>query len=343
VAIDVPDTNAPTPGDADGGVPPPEPPRRSRPLVFELIGRYATLIGFLAVIVGFSLARPEIFPTWTNARTILDQAAVVIILATGLTVVITTQEFDLSFPGVVTLASVLSVNAMAEWHWGTVPAVLVGLAVGGGCGLISGALVAARRASSFITTLALGAVWGGVAIGISKDQSSITGITEGYGNLTFWRPLGIPVNVFYALAVVLLCYGILRWTVFGRNASAVGANEVAARLAGLPLPKVRIGAFAVMGLCSGLVAVILSSRGGGFQPGVAGGLLVPPFVAVFFGLSVLASGRFNVPGTVIGALFIGTLQTGLNIIGKSGWVADVVVGTTLVIILFAASSVRSQR
>jgi ribose transport system permease protein len=309
----------------------------------ELVGRYATLVGFAGVIIGFSLAKPEIFPTWTNARTILDQAAVIIILATGLTVVITTQEFDLSFTGVVTLGSVLSVMAMSEWNLGTVPAVLIGLAVGAACGLVAGALVAARRASSFITTLALGAVWNGLAIGISNDRSSITDITNGYGDLTFWRPLGVPVNVFYALAVVLICYGILRWTIFGRNASAVGANEIAARLAGLPLPQVRIGVFVVMGLCSGLAAILLSSRAGGFQPGLSDGLLVPPFVAVFFGLSVLASGRFNVLGTVVGALFIGTLQTGLNIIGKSGWVADVVVGTTLVIILFASSSVRKIR
>lgn len=326
---------------AEGG--PAAPRTAGRRRFLALVGRYATLVGFVGVIIGFSLAKPDIFPTWTNARTILDQAAVVIILAVGLTVVVTTQEFDLSFTGVITLASVLSVMAMSNWHLGTVPAVLIGLAVGTGCGLIAGALVAARRASSFITTLALGTVWTGLAVGISKDKSSITDITTGYGNLTFWRPLGVPVNVFYALAVILLCYGLLRWTVFGRNASAVGANEIAARLAGLPLPQVRIGAFAVMGLCSGIAAVLISSRTGGYQPGVADGLLVPPFVAVFFGLSVLGRGRFNVPGTVLGALFIGTLQTGLNIIGKSGWVADVVVGTTLVIILFAASSVRESR
>jgi ribose transport system permease protein len=309
----------------------------------DLIGRYAALAGFLGVIIGFSLAKPSIFPTWTNARTILDQTAVVIILGVGLTVVITTQEFDLSVTGVITLASVLSVLAMSSWHLGTVPAVFVAIAVGGGCGFVAGALVAARRASSFITTLALGTVWTGLAVGISKDQSSITNITTGYGNLTFWRPLGIPVNVLYALGVILVCYGLLRWTVFGRNATAVGSNEIAARLSGLPLPQVRIGAFVVMGLCSGVAAVILSSREGGYQPGVADGLLVPPFVAVFFGLSVLARGRFNVAGTVVGALFIGTLQTGLNIIGQSGWVADVVVGTTLVIILFASRSVREAR
>lgn len=309
----------------------------------RLSGRYATLLGFAGVILAFSWARPEIFPTLANARTILDQAAPIIILATGLTVVITTQEFDLSFPGVVLFCSVLSVQAMAAWHLGTVLAVVMGLLVGAACGLISGALVAARRASSFITTLAFGSILGGLALGISHDGQSISAITNDYGNLTFWRPFGIPVTLLYAGTVVLICFGLLRWTVFGRNANAVGANEIASRLAGLPLGRVRIGAFVVMGTCSGIVSVILASRAGGFQPGLGDGLLVPPFVAVFFGLSVLAIGKFNVLGTLAGALFIGTLETGLNMVGLSGWVADVFVGLALIVILFAASSVRSAR
>jgi ribose/xylose/arabinose/galactoside ABC-type transport system permease subunit len=232
---------------------------------------------------------------------------------------------------------------MAGWHLGTAAAVLAGIAVGALCGLVAGALVAARRASSFITTLALGTIFSGMAIGISHDQSSINEITTSYGSLTFWQPLGIPVTVIYAAVVVLVCFALLRWTVFGRNATAVGSNETAARLAGLPLTRIRIAAFLTMGICSGLVGVLLTSRAGGFQPGIAGGLLVPPFVAVFFGLSVLAIGRFNVFGTVVGALFIGTLQTGLNIIGQSGWVADVVVGSALVVILFAATATRATR
>ena len=309
----------------------------------RMSGRYATIVGFLGIIVGFSIARPAIFPTIANARTILDQAAPIIILAIGLTVVITTQEFDLSFPGVVLFSSVLSVQAMASWHLGTILAVLIGICVGAGCGFISGILVAARRASSFITTLAFGSILGGVALGISHDGQSINSIDNLYGNLTFWRPLGIPVTLFYAGTVVIICYGLLRWTVFGRNATAVGANEIASRLAGLPLGRVRIGVFVVMGTCSGIVSVILASRAGGFQPGLGDGLLVPPFVAVFFGLSVLAVGRFNIFGTLAGALFIGTLETGLNMVGLSGWVAEVVVGSALIIILFAASPIRASR
>ena len=306
-------------------------------------GRYATIVGFVGIIIGFSIARPSIFPTIVNARTILDQAATIIILATGLTVVITTQEFDLSFPGVVLFCSVLSVKAMATWHLGTSISVLIGIMTGAACGLVAGALVAARRASSFITTLAFGSILGGLALGVSHDGQSIMDITKVYGDLTFWRPFGIPVTLFYAATVVFICYALLRWTVFGRNATAVGANEIAARLAGLPLGKIRIGAFVVMGMCSGIVSVMLASRAGGFQPGLSDGLLVPPFVAVFFGLSVLAIGKFNILGTLAGALFIGTLETGLNMVGLSGWVADVVVGSALIIILFAASSIRSVR
>jgi ribose/xylose/arabinose/galactoside ABC-type transport system permease subunit len=88
---------------------------------------------------------------------------------------------------------------------------------------------------------------------------------------------------------------------------------------------------------------MLSSRTAQFSPDISTGLLVPPFVATFFGLSVLAAGRFNVFGTVVGALFIGTLETGLTIIGSSSWVADIVTGAALVAILFIATGRQVAR
>jgi ribose transport system permease protein len=98
-----------------------------------------------------------------------------------------------------------------------------------------------------------------------------------------------------------------------------------------------------MGLCAAVAGIILSSRSGQYAPDIAGGLFIPPYVAAFFGMSVLAVGVFNIFGTVVGALFIATLQTGLVVQGVQDWVANVIVGSVLLLILFIAAQTREQK
>jgi ribose/xylose/arabinose/galactoside ABC-type transport system permease subunit len=313
-------------------------------LGWHWVERYATIIGFIAMFAIFWILKPHIFGTWESVKTILDQAAVVIILAVGLTVVMTTNEFDLSFPGLVGLCAVVAVKAMASGHASPALAVVLALATGLAGGLLAGALVATKRTSSFITTLALNTIWGGLALGVSGGGgSTIVDIPLSYTTLTSTRLLGITLPVYYALALAIVAAVVLRATVFGRNARAIGENAEAARLSGIRLSFTRVGAFAFMGVCAGIVAVILSSKTAQYTPNIASGLFIPPFVAAFFGISVLAVGRFNVFGTVVGALFIGTLQTGLIVIGAQAWVGEMVVGAALLTILFISAQTRETR
>jgi ribose/xylose/arabinose/galactoside ABC-type transport system permease subunit len=307
--------------------------------------RYATILGFLVMVAIFWALKPEVFGTWDNAKSILDQAAVVIILAVGLTIVMTAGEFDLAFPGLVGLCAVVAVKTMADWGGGPVLAVILAMAVGIGAGAIGGALVATKRTSSFITTLALNGIWGGVALGISGGAggSTIVDVPESYASIASERIFGIALPIFYALAIAGIAAVVLRYTVFGRNARALGENEDAARLAGIRLPATRIGAFAVMGACTATVAIIMSSKLAQYTPDIASGLFIPPFVAAFFGISVLALGRFNVFGTVIGALFIGTLETGLLVAGAQSWIGDAIVGAALIVILFLSAHSRDSK
>lgn len=305
--------------------------------------KYVTLIGFAVMFIFFSLMEPDVFPKWGNLRSILELSAPIVILAVGLTVVLVAGEFDLSFPGLVGLAAVIAVKVMADGGQPASVAVAAGLGVGLAGGLVAGILVAFQRASSFIITLALGSIWGGIALGVTGGGLTIANVTEGYTDITFRTIAEIPLAVIYALVIAVVLFAVIRWTVFGRYAQAIGSNPVAARLAGIRLSFTRIGAFAVLGVCAGVAAVILSSRSGQFSPDIASGLFIPPFVAAFFGMSVLAAGRFNVFGTVVGALFIATLETGLIVMGSQAWIADVVIGSALLIILFLAAEAREQR
>jgi len=313
-----------------------------RGTLLGLLEKYATVIGFIAMIVVFYLERPGVFGTWDNARSILELAAPILILAAGLTVVLSNGEFDLSFPGVVGLSAVVAVQMMSDHGANAFIAVIVALAVGVGCGLVAGILVAFQRASSFIVTLALQTIWTGVALGLSGGGTTIADVTEGYISLTFNRVWEIPLPVIYAAAVIFFAFVIMRWTVFGRQTMAIGSNPVAARLAGIRVGLTRLWGFALMGLCSGIAAVILSSQTGQYSPDIAGGLFIPPFVAAFFGISVLAAGHFNVVGTTVGALFVATLQTGLTIVGASSYIANIVIGSVLIVILFVAAQSRSK-
>jgi len=305
----------------------------------QVILKWFTLGVFAAMFAFFSILKPDVFPTWVNIKTILDLSAPVLIISVGLTVVLTTGEFDLSFTGLVSLVAVLAVKT--ELDAGVVPALLVAFGVGLGGGIFSGLLVATQRASSFIVTLALGAVWGGLALGISGGGgSTILGVSDAYKDIAQTQVAGIRVTIFYALAAAVIAALLLRSTVFGREAQAVGNNPQAASLVGIRLGWVRVGAFAFLGLCAALAAILLTARSGSYSPDIAGGLLIPPYVAAFFGTSVLAAGRFNVFGTVVGGLFIATLETGLVVAGLLSWVSTAIVGAALILILFVAAQAR---
>jgi ribose/xylose/arabinose/galactoside ABC-type transport system permease subunit len=306
------------------------------------IQRYATLVGFAIMVAAFWIAEPAVFGTLDNMRSILELAAPILILAAGLTVVLSNGEFDLSFPGLIGLSAVVGVQLMSDHGANAAVAIVGALAVGLAGGLVAGFLVSLQRASSFIVTLALQTVFTGIALGLSGGGSTIADVTEGYISVTFNRVLGVPLPIVYAAVIVLAAFVLMRFTVFGRQTLAIGSNPGAARLAGIRVGQTRMWGFVVMGLCAGIAAVILSSQTGQFSPDLAGGLFIPPFVAAFFGISVLAAGRFNVFGTTVGALFVATLQTGLTIVGADSYLANIVIGAVLIVILFVAAQSRTQ-
>lgn len=305
--------------------------------------RWGVLIVFAAMIVVFSFLSPEVFPTWRNTLSILEQASVIVLMAVGLTYVLAAGEFDLSFPYVYTLVSGLVVIAMTKWGLGAFGAVLVGLGVGILTGLINGAIVATRRASSFIVTLALGTAYTGLMYGIAGEGPITSGVSKGFIDISSFHIGDITLQVM-VMAVVAVIGGIaLRSTVFGRHVKATGSNPEAAAVAGVKVSRVRIGCFVVLGVCVAIAGILQTSLSAAFYPTAGQGLFLPPFVAAFIGTSVLGRGQFTVFGTVVGALFIGTLQTGLLLQNIPSWVIYVVQGGVLLAAVLVAAQTRSRR
>jgi ribose/xylose/arabinose/galactoside ABC-type transport system permease subunit len=297
--------------------------------------KWATLIGFALMVAFFWIDNPSTFGTVANFKAILDEAAVPVLLGVGLTAVLSVAEFDLAFPYALGLASAAATLMMTDHSAGVFVAVVVGILVGVASGAIAGVFVAQQRVSSFVITLGFGFVWLGIADGLTNSQV-ITINDTGFNNLTSHSVLGFTLATIIAAAFALAIGVMFRWTVLGRYMMSVGSNPQASRLAGLRLASLRVAAYVVLGIGVGIAAIILTSRQAQYTPGLGTGLFLTPYVAAFFGMSVLAARRFNVFGTVIGALFIGTLQTGLVIIGAAAWVGELLQGVVLLVILLIA-------
>jgi ribose/xylose/arabinose/galactoside ABC-type transport system permease subunit len=318
-------------------------PRRDwRTVAADYAERWGVLIVFAVMIIVFSLLSPDVFPTWRNTLSILEQASVVVLLAVGLTYVLAAGEFDLSFPYVYSLASGVCVISMTKWGLGAVPAIFVGLGVGAACGLINGIFVATKRASSFIITLALGTAYTGLMYGIAGEAPITAGISKSFINLTTFEISEITLVVIVMFVVAITAGLALRSSVFGRHVKATGSNPNAAAVAGVKVSRVRIGCYVVLGLTVATAAVLQTSLSAAFYPTGGTGLFLPPFVAAFIGTSVLGRGQFTVFGTVVGALFIGTLQTGLLMQNIPSWVIYVVQGGVLLAAVMAAAQTRSR-
>jgi ribose/xylose/arabinose/galactoside ABC-type transport system permease subunit len=293
-----------------------------------LLERFSLPLAFVVVVLLFAIARPSTFATLNNAKAILDQAAPLAVMSVGLVVVLAMREFDLSIGSVAGASAALSVSLMAYHDAPALTAIAAGLGLGLFVGFLNGLLVAVVGIPSFIATLASGSVVGGLEIALA-NTTIFQGIQDAYLNLTQASLFGIPMAVVIAGVVAITLGVTLRYSVFGRHAMAIGDNQVAARLVGLPVTRDRIVAFMVCGGTAALAGILLTSRAASYYPSPGAGLLLPAFAATFLSLSLGQGWRFNVGGTVLGVVFLGTITTGLTMLDQPTWVAAVVQGLVL--------------
>lgn len=304
-----------------------------RDRAYGFVDKWMTLIAFAVMIAFFWIERPDAFGTFSNLVAILDESSTIILLGVGLTAVLSVAEFDLAFPYLLNLTCATTVLTMSSLHGNTVEAIAVGVGVGVVAGAIGGFFVSLQRASSFIITLAAGFVWTGLADGFTNSQSVSTGLTNSFIALTSYTWWGFTDRTWIAAIFAVLVWIVIKWTVPGRYMLSVGSNAEASRLAGLRVSWVRILAYSILGLAVGITGVLLMSQQAAYYPNVGNAFFLAPYVAAFFGMSVLGAHRFTVFGTVVGALFIGTLQVGLLILGASLFVGELIQGFVLLVIL----------
>ena len=304
--------------------------------------RYGTLLALLVICVLLALTTPR-FLTVSNLSTVLVQLSMLMVVASGLTVVVAAGEFDLSVGAVAGLAGVLTTGLLIHATADVVLAIAAGVAAGALVGLLNGILVAVVGLPSLIATLGMISVVTGLNQWYTKGQAVYGGLPDWFAFPGRGALFGIPVPILIMVAIVVISYVLLERTATGRHLYTIGDNRDVARLAGISVRRKKIFAHVFCGACAGLAGVILASRLGSGQPAAGDHFLMDGLAAVFLGMTAFSLGQANMRGTVVGTLIIGVLRNGFNLLGWPYYIQDIAMGAIMIGAITVAASKGTVR
>lgn len=309
--------------------------------LFERLG----LLGLFAiVIVVFSILRPETFATAENWRAIATTQSVIAVLAIAMLPPLISGRFDVSVGANMTVCAIACASVMSKHGWPLFPAILFALVLGSGIGIVNGAIVAYFGVNSIIGTIGTATVMGGAIQAYTKGIPVSTGISPTLTDLNVQNVAGVP-----SLFVLMVICAVVGWYVltqmpFGRYLEALGTNLSAARLTGLNVSRLVLNSFVLAGLFAGVSGVLLVATQGSASGDTATiGTILPALAAAFLGATTWRPGRYNVPGTVLALFFLGTVTSGLALMGTEPWVTDVFNGTVVVVAVIIGVQIRRRR
>jgi ribose transport system permease protein len=323
---------------------PPEVQRAPRAwAILPVLERYA-LVLLLGVLILFFAVLPstsDAFLTVANVRNVGANEVVIAIAALAALIPLIGGQFDVSVGAVLGMVSVAVAALITRAGVPLALAVVAGIAMGAAVGAVNGFVVAYLRASSFVITLGMATLVGGVVSLYSKDQV-ILGIPQSMVDFGTLNWLGVPRVVWLLVVVALGVAYLLRHTVYGRQLLSIGANPSSARLVGIRVPLVVMLSFVGAGALAGVAGVVELARTGSGNPQVGPGYTLSALAAAFLGSTTIRPGRFNVPGTIVGVFFVAVSVNGLTLAGAADWV-DPVFNGAAVVIAVAASTVLAHR
>ncbi|AXH98267.1 ribose ABC transporter permease [Sporosarcina sp. PTS2304] len=288
------------------------------------------VIGLLLIVVIISIMSPS-FLTLNNLFNVLRQVSINALIAFGMTFVILTGGIDLSVGSILALTGAVTAGMMSG-GMDPVFAMILGVLLGVLLGAINGLIIAKGKVAPFIATLATMTIFRGLTL-VYTEGRPISGLGD---SLTFQMlgkgyVFGIPVPVITMAIAFAVLYFILKKTTFGRRVYAVGGNEEASRLSGINVDRVKIYVYSLAGGLTAIAALILTSRLNSAQPTAGNMFELDAIAAVVLGGTSLTGGRGWIVGTLVGALIIGVLNNGLNLIGVSSFFQQVVKGAVILI------------
>lgn len=302
---------------------------------------YGLLLSLFLLCFVISLASDR-FLTIDNLRNVLRQASINGIISIGMMMVILLRGLDLSVGSVLALSTVIAADLLSTGQASPLGAIGVALLVGAGAGAINGALVTWVKIPPFIATLGMMTFARGAALQYTGGQP-ITGLgqlEEGIRYIGTAEVAGIPVPIIAAALIYLLAYVLLNHVPFGRYIYAMGNNEEAAYLSGLPVKRLKMFVYIVSGALAAFAGIILMGRLNSAQP-TAGALSeFDAIAAVVVGGTSFDGGEGTVWGTLIGVLIIAVLNNGLNLLAVPAFYQDIASGVVIALALLLYRAIR---
>jgi len=284
----------------------------------------------LVALAGIMAMLSPYFLSTSNFFNILLASATIGVLAIGATYVISSAGLDLSLGSVLGLSAVVGAF-LAERLGLPWPLAVVGcLAAGAAAGWVNGQLVTRAGIPAFIVTLGMLGIARGLALVIS-DGRAIYGLPEGLVYLGQGRPFGIPMPIFIFLGVAIVTHYILAHTRFGAHTLAIGDNEAAARATGIQVDAHRRKLYTFSGLMAGIAGLIFMARVNAGDPTAGLNYELTAITAAIIGGTNLFGGRGSILGTMIGALIMGVLQNGLNLLAVQAYYQQMAIGAVLIL------------
>lgn len=303
--------------------------KRGSPKFGHLLSEYGILLALGILVIAIAILSPN-FLTTSNMLNLFKQVSINAVLAIGMTFVVLTKGIDLSVGSILAFSGIVT----ASFVTGSDANLFLGIAAGLGIGLVLGAVnglvVSKWQVAPFIATLGVMSIARGLTYIFSNGQP-ISGLSDSFLMIGRGGFLGIPISVWVVVIVFAICSIILYRTKFGRHIYAVGGNENAAKTSGLNVDRTLMSVYCISGLLAGLAGILLTSRVSAGLPQAGMSYELDAIAAVVIGGTSLAGGRGRLWGTLVGALIIGVLNNGLDLLGVSSYWQQVIKGTIIII------------
>ena len=296
----------------------------------EFLQRYGLILSFVLLCAALALLSDR-FLTVSNMVNILRQSTINGIIAVGMTFVILTAGIDLSVGSILALSSVITAD-MLQTGMDVPMAILIGLAIGGICGLINGITITKAGVPPFVTTLGMMTIARGLAL-VYTEGKPITGLPDAFRFIGTGSIGPIPTPIIIAAATFIICYILLNRTSLGQFIYAIGNNPTAARYAGISVSLNITFVYILSGLLAALAGLILVARLDSAQPTAGLAFEFDAIAAVVVGGTSFAGGQGGLGGTLIGVLIIAVLNNGLNLLNVSSFYQPVVSGIVIALAL----------
>lgn len=298
-----------------------------------------TLIGLLIIIVTFSFLSP-VFLTLPNLLNVLQQSSINALIALGMTLVIISGGIDLSVGPTAAMSAVFGASLMVAG----IPlplAVVLTLGVGAACGFFSGTLIAWAGLQPFIVTLGGLSLFRAIAL-IFTGGNPVFGIPSSFRDMINSSLFGIPTPIVIVAIIALILWTVMNKTPLGEYILAIGGNEEAARVAGVPVRQTKITVYVISGILASLASLILIGRLGAAEPTIGTLWELDAIAAAAIGGASLMGGKGSIFGTLIGVIILGALRNGLTLLNIQAFYQLLATGLIIIIAMLIDRATRGK-